>query len=81
MLVLGGAAVINSLIGVNIYLASFLIPHRRNRLLWRFEGNLLRRISHAAFIFGVVIVLVKKKYFNNTDFGGVEGKYEKIKND
>ena len=40
-------AVINSLMGVNIYLASFLIPHRRNRLLWRFEGNLLRRISHA----------------------------------
>ncbi len=26
MLVLGGAAVINSLMGVNIYLASFLIP-------------------------------------------------------
>jgi Na+/proline symporter len=46
MLVLGGAAVIHSLTGVNLYLASFLIPV--GVIVYTFlrtEGDLLRRIS------------------------------------
>ena len=80
MLVLGGAAVIHSLTGVNIYLASFLIPV--GVIVYTFFGGLkatfFAEYLNAAFIFGVVLVFVTSIYFLNPDLGGVVGMYEKL---
>ncbi|MGI0043491.1 MAG: sodium:solute symporter family transporter, partial [Nitrososphaeraceae archaeon] len=80
MLVLGGAAVIHSLTGVNIYLASFLIPV--GVIVYTFFGGLkatfFAEYLNAAFIFGVVLVFVTSIYFLNPDLGGVEGMYKKL---
>lgn len=80
MLVLGGAAVIHSLTGVNIYLASFLIPV--GVIVYTFFGGLkatfFAEYLNAAFIFGVVLVFVTSIYFLNPDLGGVQGMYEKL---
>lgn len=82
MLVLGGAAVIQSLTGVNIYVASFLIPI--GVIVYTFFGGLkatfFAEYLNAAFIFGVVLVFVTSIYFLNPDLGGVEGMYEKLTN-
>ena len=53
MLILGGAAVVNALTGVNITLAAFLIPLRGNNLynFWRFESNIFCRLSKHSFYF------------------------------
>jgi SSS family transporter len=80
MLVLGGAAVIHSLTGVNIYVASFLIPI--GVIVYTFFGGLkatfFAEYLNAAFIFGVVLVFVTSIYFLNPDVGGVEGMYNKL---
>jgi SSS family transporter len=80
MLVLGGAAVIQSLTGVNIYVASFLIPI--GVIVYTFFGGLkatfFAEYLNAAFIFGVVLVFVTSIYFLNPDLGGVGGMYEKL---
>ena len=80
MLVLGGAAVIHSLTGVNLYLASFLIPV--GVIVYTFFGGLkatfFAEYLNAAFIFGVVLVFVTSIYFLNPDLGGVVGMYEKL---
>lgn len=82
MLVLGGAAVIQSLTGVNIYVASFLIPI--GVIVYTFFGGLkatfFAEYLNAAFIFGVVLVFVTSIYFLNPDLGGVSGMYEKLTN-
>jgi SSS family transporter len=82
MLVLGGAAVIQSLTGVNIYVASFLIPI--GVIVYTFFGGLkatfFAEYLNAAFIFGVVLVFVTSIYFLNPDLGGVEGMYKKLTN-
>lgn len=82
MLVLGGAAVIQSLTGVNIYVALFLIPI--GVIVYTFFGGLkatfFAEYLNAAFIFGVVLVFVTSIYFLNPDLGGVEGMYEKLTN-
>ena len=80
MLVLGGAAVIHSLTGVNIYLASFLIPV--GVIVYTFFGGLkatfFAEYLNAAFIFGVVLVFVTSIYFLNPNLGGIGGMYEKL---
>lgn len=81
MLVLGGAAVIHSLTGVNIYLASFLIPV--GVIVYTFFGGGLKatffaEYLNAAFIFEVVLVFVTSIYFLNPDLRGVEGMNEKL---
>lgn len=82
MLILGGAAVIHSLTGVDIYLASFLIPI--GVIVYTFFGGLkatfFAEYLNAAFIFGVVLVFVISIYFLNPGLGGVEGMYEKLTN-
>jgi urea-proton symporter len=82
MLVLGGAAVIHSLTGVNIYLASFLIPV--GVIVYTFFGGLkatfFAEYLNAAFIFGVVLVFVASIYILNPGLGGVQGMYEKLTN-
>lgn len=82
MLVLGGAAVIHSLTGVNIYIASFLIPV--GVVVYTFFGGLkatfFAEYLNAAFIFAVVLVFVTSIYFFNPNMGGIEGIYEKLTN-
>jgi SSS family transporter len=82
MLVLGGAAVIHSLTGVNIYIASFLIPI--GVIVYTFFGGLkatfYAEYLNAAFIFAVVLVFVTSIYFLNPSLGGIEGMYEKLTN-
>lgn len=82
MLVLGGAAVIHSLTGVNIYIASFLIPV--GVVVYTFFGGLkatfFAEYLNAAFIFAVVLVFVTSIYFLNPSLGGIQGMYEKLTN-
>ena len=80
MLVLGGAAVINSLTGVNITLAAFLIPV--GIILYTIFGGLkatfFAEYLNASFIFVVVLLFVTVIYFATPEIGGISGMYEKL---
>ena len=80
MLVLGGAAVVNSLTGVDITVAAFLIP--LGIIIYTVFGGLkatfFAEYLNAAFIFAVVLVFVTVIYFVSPDIGGIEGMYEKL---
>ena len=80
MLVLGGAAVVNSLTGVDITLAAFLLP--AGIILYTVFGGLkatfFAEYLNAAFIFVAVLVFVTAIYFASPDIGGVPGMYEKL---
>ena len=80
MLVLGGAAVVSSLTGVDIVLAAFLLP--AGIILYTVFGGLkatfFAEYLNAAFIFAVVLVFVAAIYFASPDIGGVPGMYEKL---
>lgn len=80
MLVLGGAAVLNSLTGVNIYVAAFLIPV--GVIIYNFFGGLkatfLAEYLNTVFLFTVVLVFVIVVYFANPQIGGVTGMFAKL---
>ncbi len=80
MLVLGGAAVINSLTGVDITLAAFLIP--AGIILYTIFGGLkatfFAEYLNATFIFVVVLIFVTVIYFVTPEIGGISGMYEKL---
>lgn len=80
MLVLGGAAVVNSLTGVDIMLAAFLLPI--GVILYTIFGGLkatfFAEYINAGFIFVVVLVFVMVIYFVSPDIGGISGMYEKL---
>lgn len=81
MLILGGAAVVNSLTGVNIYVAAFLIPI--GIVIYTFVGGLkatfLADYVNAAFLFIVVLIFVAAIYFTSSQpIGGMPGMYEKL---
>jgi urea-proton symporter len=80
MLVLGGAAVVNSLTGVNIYVAAFLIPV--GVIIYTFFGGLkatfLAEYLNTVFLFTVVLVFVIAVYFSNPQIGGVTGMFAKL---
>lgn len=80
MLVLGGAAVINSLTGVDITLAAFLIPV--GIVLYTIFGGLkatfFAEYLNAAFIFAVVLIFVTVIYFATPEIGGISGMYDKL---
>lgn len=80
MLVLGGAAVINSLTGVNITIAAFLIPV--GIILYTIFGGLkatfFAEYLNATLIFVVVLIFVTVIYFITPDIGGISGMYEKL---
>jgi SSS family transporter len=80
MLVLGGAAVVNSLTGVNIYIAAFLIPV--GVIIYTFFGGLKATFFadylNTAFIFGVILIFVTAIYFISPDIGGISGMFEKL---
>lgn len=80
MLVLGGAAVVNSLTGVNISIAVFLIP--LGIIFYTVFGGLkatfFAEYLNTAFIFVVVLIFVTVIYFVSPDIGGISGMYEKL---
>lgn len=82
MLVLGGAAVVNSLTGVNIYVAAFLIPV--GVIIYTFFGGLkatfLAEYLNTVFLFTVVLVFVIAVYFLNPQIGGISGMFAKLTN-
>jgi SSS family transporter len=80
MLILGGAAVINSLTGINIYVAAFLMPI--GVIIYTFFGGLkatfFAEYLNTAFIFGVILIFVTVIYFTSEEIGGVTGLYNKL---
>jgi urea-proton symporter len=80
MLVLGGAAVLNSLTGVNIYVAAFLIPV--GVIIYTFFGGLkatfLAEYLNTVFLFTVVLIFVTAVYFTNPQIGGISGMFAKL---
>jgi urea-proton symporter len=80
MLVLGGAAVVNSLTGVNIYIAAFLIPV--GVIIYTFFGGLKATFFadylNTAFIFAVILIFVTAIYFASPQIGGVSGMFDKL---
>lgn len=80
MLVLGGAAVVNSLTGVDIYIAAFLIPI--GVIIYTFFGGLkatfLAEYLNSVFLFTVVLVFVTAIYFSNPQIGGIAGMFDRL---
>jgi SSS family transporter len=80
MLVLGGAAVLNSLTGVDIYVAAFLIPV--GIIIYTFFGGLKATFFadylNTAIMLSVVLFFVVVIYFISPDIGGITGMYEKL---
>jgi len=80
MLVLGGAAVVNSLTGIDISVAAFLIP--LGIIIYTIFGGLkatfFAEYLNASFIFIVVLIFVSVIYFMSPEIGGISGMYEKL---
>src|SRR5919206_1618751 len=80
MLVLGAAAAVNSLTGVNMYVAAFLIPV--GVIIYTFFGGLratfLAEYLNTVFLFAVVLVFVVAVYFSNPQIGGISGMFNKL---
>jgi SSS family transporter len=80
MLLLGGAAVVNGLTGMNISLAAFLIPI--GVMIYTLVGGLkatfVADYMHTIVIFVVILTFVAAVYLNSDITGGVEGMYEKL---
>ena len=82
MLVLGGAAVVNALTGINVYIAAFLIPVGviAYTLFGGLKATFLAEYFNTAFIFVVVLIFISAIYFVNPDIGGISGMFEKLSN-
>ena len=80
MLVLGGAAVVNSLTGVDITLAAFLLP--LGIIFYTIFGGLkatfFAEYINVALIFVVVLIFVIVIYFVSPEIGGIAGMYDKL---
>lgn len=80
MLVLGGAAVVNALTGVDIMLAAFLLPV--GIVLYTVFGGLkatfFAEYINTCIIFCVVLVFVSTIYFASPEIGGIQGMYDKL---
>ena len=80
MLILGGAAVIQALTGINVFVASFLIPI--GIVIYTLFGGLkatfYAEYLNTALIFGIVLVFTSVVYFGNTEIGGISGMYDKL---
>ncbi|MGI0060841.1 MAG: sodium:solute symporter family protein [Nitrosotalea sp.] len=80
MLLLGGAAVVNGLTGMNISIAAFLIPI--GVMIYTLVGGLkatfVADYIHTIIMFIVILTFVAMVYFISPVTGGVEGMYEKL---
>ena len=80
MLVLGGSAALNSLTGIDITIAAFLIPV--GIILYTDCGGLMATFFaeylNSSLIFIVVLIFVTVIYFTNPQIGGISGMYDKL---
>ena len=80
MLLLGGAAVVNGLTGMDISLAAFLIPV--GVMIYTLVGGLkatfVADYMHTVIIFIVILTFVAMVFFISPITGGVEGMYNKL---
>lgn len=80
MLLLGGAAVVNGLTGMNISIAAFLIPV--GVMIYTLVGGLkatfVADYMHTIIIFAVILIFVSTVYFTSPITGGVQGMYDKL---
>lgn len=80
MLVLGGAAVVNSLTGVDITLAAFLLPVGivAYTVFGGLKATFFAEYINTGFIFVVVLIFVLAIYFTSPAMGGISGMYDKL---
>ncbi len=80
MLLLGGAAVVNGLTGMDISIAAFLIPI--GVMIYTLVGGLkatfVADYMHTIVIFAVILTFVTVVYFISPVTGGIDGMYEKL---
>jgi len=80
MLLLGGAAVVNGLTGMNITIAAFLIPV--GVMIYTLVGGLkatfVADYMHTVIIFCVILTFVATVYFVSPITGGIDGMYDKL---
>ena len=80
MLLLGGAAVVNGLTGMDISLAAFLIPV--GVMIYTLVGGLkatfVADYMHTVIIFIVILTFVAMVFFISPITGGIEGMYNKL---
>ncbi len=80
MLLLGGAAVVNGLTGMDISLAAFLIPV--GVMIYTLVGGLkatfVADYMHTVIIFIVILTFVATVFFISPITGGIEGMYNKL---
>ncbi len=80
MLLLGGAAVVNGLTGMDITIAAFLIPV--GVMIYTLVGGLkatfVADYMHTVIIYLVILTFVAMVFFISPVTGGVEGMYEKL---
>ena len=80
MLILGGAAVINALTGMNVYLASFLMPF--GIIVYTGVGGLratfISAYIHVAFIYIVLCIFVFQVYRYSKDLGSAEEVWRRL---
>ncbi len=80
MLVLGGAAVVNALTGVDITLAAFLLPVGvvAYTVFGGLKATFFAEYINASIIFAVVLAFASTIYFASPEIGGVQGMYDKL---
>jgi len=80
MLLLGGAAVVNGLTGMDITIAAFLIPV--GVMIYTLVGGLkatfVADYMHTVIIYSVIITFVAMVFFISPVTGGIEGMYDKL---
>ena len=80
MLLLGGAAVVNGLTGMDITIAAFLIPV--GVMIYTLVGGLkatfVADYMHTVIIFTVILTFVSMVFFISPITGGIPGMYDKL---
>lgn len=80
MLILGGAATVNALTGMDLNLASFLIPF--GIIVYTGVGGLkatfVSAYIHTAFIYVILCIFCFEVYRNNKDLGSADAVYDRL---
>jgi len=80
MLLLGGAAVVNGLTGMDITIAAFLIPVgvMVYTLVGGLKATFVADYMHTVIIYTVILTFVAMVFFISPVTGGIDGMYEKL---
>jgi len=80
MLLLGGAAVVNGLTGMDITIAAFLIPVgvMVYTLVGGLKATFVADYMHTVIIYCVILTFVSMVFFISPVTGGIEGMYDKL---